>query len=161
MNRAVLPRTVKKKGTVGVVVLDKHGDLAAGTSTGGLTYKRHGRIGDSPIVGAGTYADNRSCAVSCTGTGEEYIRHAIAHELSARMRLAGESLASAANYAIHDVLREGDGGLIAIDRYGNVALPFNTKGMFRGAAKLNGASFVEIWGNGRASSQEPTRNSRT
>lgn len=139
------PADEEKKGTVGVVVLDKKGQLAAGTSTGGLTYKKHGRVGDSPIVGAGTYAERHTCAVSCTGTGEEYIRHAVAHEVSARMRLAGESVEQAASYVIHKVLKEGDGGLIAIDHQGNVAMPFNTKGMFRGTANLRGRFEVRIW----------------
>lgn len=135
----------EKKGTVGAVVLDNKGHLAAGTSTGGLTYKKHGRVGDSPIVGAGTYADDRTCAVSCTGTGEEYIRHAVAHEISARMRLAGETVQQAAQFVIHKVLKPEDGGLIAIDHRGNVAMPFNTSAMFRGRANLQGVQEVAIW----------------
>lgn len=136
----------EKKGTVGAAVLDQQGRLAAGTSTGGLTYKKHGRVGDSPIVGAGTYADKRSCALSCTGTGEEYIRHAIAHEVSAQMRIGGKSLKEAADHAIHKVLKAGDGGLVAIDARGNIAMPFNTQGMFRGAANLRGRFEIGIWG---------------
>lgn len=136
----------EKKGTVGAVVLDQQGRLAAGTSTGGLTYKSFGRVGDTPMVGAGTYADKETCAVSCTGTGEEYIRHSIAHELSARMRYLGESVTQAAKHLVHEVLSPGDGGLIAVDAQGNVAMPFNTLGMYRGRADLQGRFEVKIWG---------------
>lgn len=135
----------EKKGTVGAVVLDQKGNLAAGTSTGGLTYKQYGRVGDSPIVGAGTFANNQTCAVSCTGTGEEYIRNAVAHEVSARMRLAGESVEQAASHVIHQVLQPGDGGLIALDHRGNIAMPFNTSAMFRGSVRLQGAPRVGVW----------------
>lgn len=140
------PADDEKKGTVGAVVLDQDGNLAAGTSTGGLTYKQYGRVGDSPIVGAGTYADNQTCAVSCTGTGEEFIRHAVAHEISARMRLAGETVQQAAQFVVQKVLKPEDGGVIAIDHRGNVAMPFNTSAMFRGRATLQGPLEVAVWG---------------
>lgn len=140
------PAEDEKKGTVGAVVLDKAGHLAAGTSTGGITYKSFGRIGDTPIIGAGTFADNQSCAVSCTGTGEEYIRYNVAHELSARMRYLGESVQEAAEHLVHKVLSPGDGGLIAIDAKGEIAMPFNTLGMYRGCADLKGRFEIEIWG---------------
>jgi beta-aspartyl-peptidase (threonine type) len=131
-------------GTVGCVALDTHGHLAAATSTGGMTNKRLGRIGDTPIIGAGTYADDRACAVSCTGAGEQFIRHVIAFRVSALMTWAGRSLKEAADEAIHQTLNPGDGGLIAVDRAGNIAMPFNTKGMFRAAADSSGWSVVEI-----------------
>lgn len=133
-----------KFGTVGAVALDKNRHLAAATSTGGMTNKRYGRVGDSPIIGAGTWADDASCAVSSTGHGEFFLRLGVAHEIAARMRLAGKSLAEAANAVIHDDLlalagEPGTGGVIALDREGNAALPFNTAGMYRGA----------LWGEGR------------
>ena len=123
-----------KYGTVGVAVLDKQGNLAAGTSTGGTNYKQWGRVGDSPIIGAGTYADNRFAAISCTGTGEYFIRLAIAYDVTARMHYLGVPLAKAAHDIIQEVLTDlgGDGGLIAIDKDGNVVMEFNTPGMFRG-----------------------------
>lgn len=122
-----------KFGTVGAVALDQEGNLAAATSTGGLTNKRYGRIGDSPIIGSGTYADNRSCAVSCTGYGEEFIRSTVARDVAARMEMLGEALDIAAAHVIHERLLEvhGSGGLIAVDALGNVTLPFNTDGMYR------------------------------
>jgi beta-aspartyl-peptidase (threonine type) len=135
------------KGTVGCVALDRHGNLAAGTSTGGLTNKRYGRVGDSPIVGAGTYADNATCAVSCTGTGEEFIRHAIAHDVSARMAYQGASLRDAVAHVVHKTLRPDDGGLIAVDKDGNIALDFNTAGMARAAADSAGRLEVELGAN--------------
>jgi beta-aspartyl-peptidase (threonine type) len=123
----------EKFGTIGVVALDKQGNLAAATSTGGLTNKRYGRIGDSPVIGAGTYADNRTCAVSCTGYGEEFIRSVVAYDLSARMEYLKESLAEAARQIVHRRLPiiGGSGGLVAVDRDGHVTLPFNTQGMYR------------------------------
>jgi beta-aspartyl-peptidase (threonine type) len=132
-------------GTVGAVALDRRGHLAAGTSTGGLSDKRWGRVGDSPIVGAGTYADDATCAVSCTGTGEEFIRHGVARAVSARMALAGESVTEAAEHLIHETLREGDGGLIALSHTGEVAMPHSTGGMFRGRCGPDGALEVRIW----------------
>ncbi|MDR1332549.1 MAG: isoaspartyl peptidase/L-asparaginase [Tannerella sp.] len=123
-----------KNGTVGCVVRDRHGNLAAGTSTGGMLKKNWGRIGDAPVIGAGTYADNRSCAVSCTGHGEYFIRHAVAYNLCARYTHLNESVEDAAAHIIHRELNaeEGNGGLIAVDRDGLIAMPFNSAGMFRG-----------------------------
>ncbi len=124
--------TDRKFGTVGAVALDSLGNLAAATSTGGLTNKSFGRIGDSPIIGAGTYADNRSCAVSCTGFGEAFIRAVVGHEISTRMRYLSESLEQAVAAALEDVaVCDGSGGVIAVDNEGNVSLQFNTPGMFR------------------------------
>jgi len=124
----------EKNGTVGCVVLDKYGDLYAGTSTGGMFRKQWGRIGDSPVIGAGTYADNGSCAVSCTGHGEYFIRHVVAFNLCARYKYLGETVEQAANHIIHKELNPeaGNGGLIAVDKDGNIAMPFNSQGMFRG-----------------------------
>lgn len=128
-----------KYGTVGCVALDKEGNIAAGTSTGGMTNKRWNRIGDSPIIGAGTYANNATCGVSCTGHGEYFIRYAVAHDLSALIQYKGMALEDAATEIINDKLVKvgGAGGLVALDKYGNVAMPFNTDGMFRGYAKPN------------------------
>jgi beta-aspartyl-peptidase (threonine type) len=123
-----------KNGTVGCVVRDKQGNLAAGTSTGGMLKKKWGRIGDTPVIGAGTYADNQSCAVSCTGHGEYFIRHAVAYNLCARYLHLKETVKEAADHIIHYELnaQEGNGGLIAIDKNGHIAMPFNSAGMFRG-----------------------------
>ncbi|GLH81497.1 isoaspartyl peptidase/L-asparaginase [Bradyrhizobium sp. SSBR45G] len=136
----------RRHGTVGAVALDIHGHLAAATSTGGMTAKKPGRVGDSPIFGAGTWADDRTCAISATGHGEIFIRHAVAHEIDARMRLAGQSLATAA----HDVVAEiapfgGSGGLVAIDAKGNVALPFNCSGMYRAWTGPDGRIHTAIY----------------
>lgn len=127
----------EKFGTVGVVALDKNGNLAAGTSTGGMTNKRFGRIGDSPIIAAGTYANNQTCAVSCTGHGEYFIRNVVAYDLSAMMEYKNYSLKKASNKIIHQKLKKmnASGGLIALDKKGNIAMPFNTAGMYRGYAK--------------------------
>lgn len=133
-----------KFGTVGAVALDKQGNLAAGTSTGGMTNKKFGRIGDSPVIGAGTYADNRTAAVSCTGWGEFFIRTAVAHQVSALMAYKGVPVTEAGREAIEEVARlGGSGGLIALDREGNIAMPFNTEGMYRGAVTAEGE--VEIY----------------
>ena len=122
-----------KFGTVGAVCLDKAGNLGAGTSTGGITNKRFGRVGDSPIIGAGTYANNETCAVSCTGDGEYFIRTVVAHDISAQMEYGRRSLAQAAEATLEKVAKiGGTGGLIGIDRRGNFAMPFNTSGMYRG-----------------------------
>jgi beta-aspartyl-peptidase (threonine type) len=122
-----------KFGTVGAVCLDKAGNLGAGTSTGGTTNKRFGRVGDSPIIGAGTYANNETCAISCTGDGEYFIRTVVAHDVSARMQYGGKSLVQAAGSTLEKVAKiGGTGGLIGIDRHGNFAMPFNTSGMYRG-----------------------------
>lgn len=136
-----------KMGTVGCAVLDKNGNLAAGTSTGGMTGKRYGRIGDSPIIGAGTYADNKTCAVSCTGHGEYFIRYAVAHDVSARMIYGEESFQEAAATVIHKVLKPagGDGGLIGVDKDGNVVMEFNTNGMFRAYLKEGQEAVVEMF----------------
>lgn len=125
----------KKHGTVGVVALDRFGNLAAGTSTGGMTNKRYGRVGDSPIIGAGTYADNQSVAVSATGQGEYYIRGAIAYDIAARVAYKGETVAAASNSVIHKKLTAmgGSGGVIVLDASGNIAMTFNTAGMYRGS----------------------------
>lgn len=133
------------RGTVGAVALDRDGNLAAATSTGGLTNKRFGRVGDSPVIGAGTYADNNSVAVSCTGTGELYIRHGISRALAARVEFGGESLAEAADALIFDVLPDDSGGLIAVDHRGRIAMPYNTDGMHRGVADANGRFEVSIF----------------
>lgn len=123
-----------KNGTVGCVVLDKFGNLYAGTSTGGTFRKRWGRIGDSAVIGAGTYADNNSCAVSCTGHGEFFIRHAVAYNLCARYKHLNENIQDAADCIIYSELNAdaGNGGLIAVDKKGNFAISFNSNGMFRG-----------------------------
>jgi len=141
----VRKREAGDHGTVGAVALDKAGNLAAATSTGGLTNKRAGRVGDSPLIGSGTYADNRTCAVSATGTGEEFIRHAAAYSISARMEFGGKSVQQAAKDVVGQVLRPGDGGLIAVDRRGDLALEFNTDSMRRGAADSSGRFEVRIW----------------
>jgi beta-aspartyl-peptidase (threonine type) len=134
-------------GTVGAVALDAHGNLAAATSTGGMTNKRYGRVGDSPLIGAGTWADQR-CAVSGTGWGEFFIRNVVAHDIAARMAYGGASLAAAADAVILQRVPElgGDGGAIAVDRDGNIAMPFGTSGMYRGWAKGDGSRGVAIFG---------------
>ncbi len=126
-----------KFGTVGCVALDKNGHIAAGTSTGGMTNKRYGRIGDAPIIGAGTYANNATCGISATGHGEYFIRYTVAHDVSALMEYKGLSLAEAAGLVINKKLKDagGEGGLVALDKNGNVAMPFNSEGMYRGYAK--------------------------
>ena len=128
----------RKMGTVGAVALDAHGHLAAATSTGGMTNKLPGRLGDSPLIGCGTYADDRTAAVSCTGHGESFIRVAAAHDVCARMAYGGASLEAATHAVVHEALPavQGTGGLIAVDRQGNVCLPFNTEGMYRGIARV-------------------------
>jgi beta-aspartyl-peptidase (threonine type) len=134
-----------RHGTVGAVALDKDGNLAAATSTGGTTNKLPGRIGDTPVIGAGTYANNQTCAVSCTGDGEYFIRAAAAHEVSVLMQYRGLKLEEAAQDALDTVKRlGGTGGLIAIDKKGEIALPFNTNGMYRGYVDPKGRFVVEI-----------------
>ncbi|MBX3357685.1 MAG: isoaspartyl peptidase/L-asparaginase [Phycisphaeraceae bacterium] len=137
----------KPRSTVGCAALDMHGNLAAATSTGGLTGKRFGRIGDSPIIGAGTYADNRTCAVSCTGVGEEFIRHGVARDIAALMEYKGLSVNDAAMQVVFKTLRPDDGGVIAVSRTGEIAMVFSTVGMFRGAADSSGRFEVAIWGD--------------
>lgn len=136
-----------KFGTVGCVALDKQGNLAAGTSTGGMTNKRWNRVGDSPIIGAGTYANNETCAVSATGHGEYFIRSVVAYDISALMEYKGLSISKAAEEVVMDKLvkRGGSGGVIALDKSGNVAMPFNTKGMYRGYMKSNGEKSISIY----------------
>jgi beta-aspartyl-peptidase (threonine type) len=135
-----------RHGTVGAVALDKNGNLAAATSTGGTTNKMPGRIGDTPVIGAGTYANNQTCAVSCTGDGEYFIRTAAAHEVSALMEHGGMKLQEAAQSALETVKQlGGTGGLIAIDKSGEIAMPFNTNGMYRGYVDPKGKLVVEIY----------------
>jgi beta-aspartyl-peptidase (threonine type) len=131
---ALLDFPDSKYGTVGCVALDKNGNIAAGTSTGGMTNKRYGRIGDAPIIAAGTYADNATCGVSATGHGEYFIRSVVAYDVAAKMKYAGMSLDAAANKIVYEELVDfgGSGGLIALDRAGNITMPFNTSGMYRG-----------------------------
>lgn len=139
----------EKFGTVGCVALDKEGNLFAGTSTGGMTNKQYGRIGDSPIIGAGTYANNNTCAISATGHGEFFIRFTVAHQISALMEFKNYSLDNAANLVINETLKKagGDGGVIGIDRNGKITMPFNTPGMFRGFATSDGKRGVYIYKN--------------
>lgn len=135
-----------KFGTVGCVALDKKGNLAAGTSTGGMTNKKFGRIGDSPVIGAGTYANNNTVAVSCTGWGEFYIRNVVAYDLSALMAYKGLSVEEAGRTVIKKVGDlGGDGGLIALDKNGNMAMPFNTEGMYRGSVTKDGKIEILIY----------------
>ena len=145
---AALPPSMNRwLSTVGAVALDRAGNLAAATSTGGMTNKRWGRIGDSPIIGAGTYADNRSCAVSATGHGEYFIRATVARDTCARVQFNGAALERAADEVINGQLRRmgGDGGIIAIDRNGEIALTFNTPGMYRARIGVDGELFVGIY----------------
>jgi beta-aspartyl-peptidase (threonine type) len=140
------PGKAPHHGTVGAVALDVKGNLAAGTSTGGMTNKRFGRVGDSPIIGAGTYADSR-CAVSATGWGEFYIRATAARDICARVELRGDELTKAADEVVLDVIPKlgGDGGVIALDKDGNFAMPFNTDGMFRAWIDRDGKTHVAIY----------------
>jgi L-asparaginase / beta-aspartyl-peptidase len=142
--------TISHIGTVGAVALDKHGRLAAATSTGGMTGKRFGRIGDSPLVGAGTYADNRSCAVSATGHGEAFIRAAVAHDIGARMRYGGRDLAQAVREVVLEELpaMQGEGGVIAIDIEGHISMEFNSEGMFRASRVSGGEPAIQIYREG-------------
>ncbi len=142
------PRRQDFFSTVGAVALDRSGNLAAGTSTGGMTNKRFGRVGDSPIIGAGTFADNASCAVSATGHGEFFIRWVVAYDICARVA-GGATLEKAANTVINDILVEagGDGGVIAMDPAGNIAMPFNTPGMYRASIDVHGNVVVAIYGD--------------
>ena len=139
--------TEYKVGTVGAVALDKMGNIAAGTSTGGMTNKRFGRIGDSPVIGAGTFAENESCAVSATGHGEYFIRYNVAADICARVKYQGKSIEQAGNEVIHDVLMPvgGTGGVIIIDTKGNISLPFNTKGMYRATKSNISPTYVGIF----------------
>jgi beta-aspartyl-peptidase (threonine type) len=134
-------------GTVGAVALDQLGRLAAATSTGGLTGKRYHRIGDSPIIGAGTYADDRACAISATGQGEVFIRAAVAHDICARMRFGGRTIAQAVREVVQEALPAlgGEGGVIAIDREGHIAMEFNSAGMLRARRTCGEAPLVDIY----------------
>ena len=145
-----LDHSVKKEqkfGTVGAVALDVFGNVAAATSTGGMTNKKFGRVGDSPMIGAGTYANNSTCAVSCTGSGEFFIRGVIAYDVSCLMEFKGMSLQEACDENIHNRLLkiDGDGGLIAVDSKGNIAMPFNTEGMYRAFRKSDGEPIIGIY----------------
>jgi beta-aspartyl-peptidase (threonine type) len=137
----------RKIGTVGAVARDRHGYLAAATSTGGMTNKRYSRIGDSPVVGSGTFADNRTCAVSCTGSGEFFLRAVAAYDVACLIEYRGLSLAEACNIVVHDKLAPvgGDGGLIAVDAAGNLALPFNSEGMYRGTLTSETPLYIGIF----------------
>jgi len=136
-----------KHGTVGCVAVDTYGNLAAATSTGGMTYKKYGRIGDSPVIGAGTYAENKTCAVSATGHGEFFIRNLVAYDIAAIMKYKGLSVAEAADVVVMHKLKQqgGKGGIIAVDKHGNIAMPFNTTGMFRGYVKSGGEVKVAMF----------------
>ena len=136
-----------KFGTVGAVACDVHGNLAAATSTGGMTNKKWGRVGDSPMIGAGTYANNATCAISCTGSGEFFIRGVVAYDVSCLMEYRGLSLADAASEVIQNRVLQlgGDGGLIAVDAQGNIAMPFNTEGMYRGFVTSAGKTEIAIY----------------
>ncbi|MHB8261766.1 MAG: isoaspartyl peptidase/L-asparaginase family protein [Bacteroidia bacterium] len=136
-----------KFGTVGAVALDIHGNLSAGTSTGGLTNKKHGRVGDTPIIGAGTYANNLTCAVSCTGYGEYFIRSVVAYDVSCLMEYKGLSLKQACEVVVMNKLVKmgGEGGLIALDAYGNISLTFNSEGMYRASKKQDNSLYIAIY----------------
>lgn len=138
-----------KFGTVGAVALDRFGNLAAGTSTGGMTNKRFGRVGDSPIIGAGTYADNNSCAVSSTGHGEYFIRYVVAYDIAARMKYEHKPLNEAATGVISELEQKGgSGGVICLDRKGNIAMPFNTEGMYRGYIREENQAVIAFYSAG-------------
>jgi beta-aspartyl-peptidase (threonine type) len=138
---------MQKLGTVGAVALDKQGNLAAATSTGGMNMKRYGRVGDAPVIGAGTYADNRSCAVSCTGHGEYFIRNSVAYDMAARILYTGVTPKKAAHDILHKKLKAigGTGGLIALNTKGQYTITFNTNGMFRGILFPDGQTQVMIF----------------
>lgn len=146
-DRVQLDHSDKKFGTVGAVALDQHGNLAAATSTGGMTNKKFGRIGDSPVPGAGTYANNNTCAVSCTGHGELFLRCVVAYDISCLMEYKGLSLKEACNIVVYDKLVKigGEGGLIAIDKSGNIEMPFNSEGMYRACRNSAGRNEVLIY----------------
>ena len=140
-------RPANRFGTVGAVALDKKGNLAAGTSTGGMTNKRYGRVGDVPIIGAGTYANNETCAVSATGWGEYFIRLTVARDIAAQMEYRALPIQQAADVVIKQKLQKlgGDGGVIAVDKYGNIGISFNSDGMYRAYVDINGKPVVEIY----------------
>lgn len=136
-----------KFGTVGAVACDKEGNIAAATSTGGMTNKKWGRVGDSPMIGSGNYANNKTCAVSCTGSGEFFIRGVVAYDVSCLMEYKGLTLEEASHEVVHKRLLEikGDGGLIAVDTSGNIAMPFNTEGMYRASKSSSGKEEISIY----------------
>ncbi|MFC7357892.1 isoaspartyl peptidase/L-asparaginase family protein [Jejudonia soesokkakensis] len=149
-NTFQLDHSVKKDskfGTVGAVALDQNGDLAAATSTGGMTNKKWGRLGDSPMIGAGNYANNKTCAVSCTGSGEFFIRGVVAYDVSCLMEYKGLSLEEAASEVIQNRIKllGGDGGLIAVDTKGTISMPFNTEGMYRACQSSEGKKEIKIY----------------
>lgn len=137
----------KKFGTVGAVAVDQHGNIAAATSTGGMTNKQWGRVGDSPIIGAGTYANNKTCAISCTGHGEPFIRAVTAYDVSCLMEYKGLSLQEAMHVVVHDKLLkiDGEGGMVGVDAQGNTAMVFNSEGMYRGRRDSNGLNETLIY----------------
>ena len=134
-----------RRGTVGCVVLDGAGNLAAATSTGGMTAKKFGRVGDTPIIGAGCFADNRSAAISCTGTGEEFIRHTVARDIAALIEHKGWTARRAAEFVVNERLAPDDGGVIVVSRTGEIAMIFSTAGMYRGAADSGGRFETKIF----------------
>ena len=136
-----------KFGTVGAVACDQDGNIAAATSTGGMTNKKFGRVGDSPMIGAGNYANNKTCAISCTGSGEFFIRGVVAYDVACLMEHKNLTLKEASEEVIHKRILEigGDGGLIAVDKNGNISMPFNTEGMYRASKSSNGEVEVSIY----------------
>jgi beta-aspartyl-peptidase (threonine type) len=149
-NNFQLDHSVKKDGkfgTVGAVACDKHGNIAAATSTGGMTNKKWGRVGDSPMIGSGVYANNKTCAVSCTGSGEFFIRGVVAYDVSCLIEYKNMTLQEASEEVIHKRILEigGDGGLIAVDAQGNIAMPFNTEGMYRACKTSRGDEVISIY----------------
>ncbi len=146
----ILDHSLKKDskfGTVGAVACDSNGNIAAATSTGGMTNKKYGRVGDSPMIGAGNYANNKTCAVSCTGSGEFFIRGVVAFDVSSLMEHKNMTIKDAAKEVIHKRILEigGDGGLIAVDKFGNIAMPFNTEGMYRACKSSSGVKEISIY----------------
>jgi beta-aspartyl-peptidase (threonine type) len=152
-------RTAEYFGTVGGVALDREGNLAAATSTGGMTNKRYGRVGDSPIIGAGTYASNASCAISATGHGEYFIRYTVAHDICARVEYQGMAVQTAADAVVRDVLRPagGEGGVIGMDRAGRVAVSLNVTGMGRGYMGADGRPQIAFAADDEARFGMPSR----
>jgi len=146
-DRVQLDHSDKKFGTVGAVAMDMYGDLAASTSTGGMTNKKFGRMGDSPVIGAGTYANNNTCAISCTGHGELFIRSVVAYDISCLIEYKGLPLKQACDLVVYDKLVKigGEGGLIAIDKLGNIEMPFNSEGMYRACRNNNGLNEIKIY----------------
>lgn len=143
---SLFPPAADRYGTVGCAALDRHGNLAAGTSTGGMTNKKFGRVGDAPIIGAGTYAHNATCAISATGWGEFFIRVGVARDIAAQLEYKNTPLATAAQLTLDKVAQlGGDGGVVCIDRHGNIALPFNTAGMYRGYRLSTGPAAINIF----------------